>query len=67
MSVDIFTETLSQERQRRLDLVVSIMAAVYMLVFLWESLIFTYDAWNHGVRSTEYLAWPLWPHSFFSW
>jgi len=64
VSVDIFTETLSQEKQRRLDLVVSIMAAVYMLVFFWESSIFTYDAWNHGVRSTEYLAWPLWPIRF---
>jgi TRAP-type C4-dicarboxylate transport system permease small subunit len=64
VSVDIFTETLSQERQQKLDLVVSVMAAVYMLVFFWESLIFTYDAWNHGVRSTEYLAWPLWPIRF---
>lgn len=61
VSVDIFTGTLAEKNQRRLDLVVSVIGAVYMLVFFWQSLVFTYDAWHHGVRSTEYLAWPLWP------
>lgn len=61
VSVDILTEKVSNKKQRILDLVTSGMAAVYMLVFFWESLLFTYDAWAHGVRSTEYLAWPLWP------
>jgi len=64
VSVDIFTETISGKKQRMLDLVVSIMAAVYMLVFFWESVAFSYDAWANGVRSTEYLAWPLWPIRF---
>lgn len=64
VSVDIFTETLEEKKQRQLDLAVSIIAAVYMLVFFWQSVIFSYDAWHHGVRSTEYLAWPLWPIRF---
>jgi TRAP-type mannitol/chloroaromatic compound transport system permease small subunit len=36
-----------------------------MLVFFIESAAFAWDAWQGGVKSTEYLAWPLWPMRTF--
>jgi TRAP-type mannitol/chloroaromatic compound transport system permease small subunit len=41
------------------------MACVYMVMFTWESIVFTWDAWENAIRSTEYLAWPLWPIRMF--
>lgn len=61
VSVDIFTESLPKRKKILLDIVTSFMAGVYILIFLLQSIIFTYDAWENNVRSTEYLAWPLWP------
>lgn len=61
VTVDIFTGTLPKRKEILLDIVTSFMAGVYILIFLIQSIIFTYDAWEHNVRSTEYLAWPLWP------
>ena len=61
VSVDIVTERFPARKRLWVDLVTSLMAGAYVLVFLTESVAFTYDAWENGVRSTEYLAWPLWP------
>lgn len=61
VSVDLLTEKMEGRRKYILDLVTSVMATVYMCMFTWESVIFTWDAWENSVRSTEYLAWPLWP------
>ena len=63
--VDLLTESLSKKRKLTLDIVTSVMACAYMLLFTWQSMIFTWDAWENGVRSTEYLAWPLWPIRMF--
>lgn len=61
VSVDIAVERVSERKRMILDLVTSAMAAVYVLIFLVESVAFTWDALAHNVKSTEYLAWPLWP------
>jgi len=61
VSVDIAVERFSGRKRMILDLVTSVMASVYVFVFLWESVVFTWDAMAHNVKSTEYLAWPLWP------
>ncbi len=61
VSVDIAVERVSKKKRLILDLVTSLMAAFYVLIFLVESIAFTWDAFVHGVKSTEYLAWPLWP------
>ena len=61
VSVDIAVENLTEKKRMILDLMTSVMAAVYVLIFLLESWAFTWDAIAHNVRSTEYLAWPLWP------
>ena len=65
VSVDIFTEDLPKRKKILLDIVTSFMAGTYILIFLIQSILFTYDAWEHNVRSTEYLAWPLWPIRLF--
>ena len=65
VSVDIATDRLSPGVQRVLVLISSIVSAIYVIVFFIESSAFTLDAWNHNVRSTEYLAWPLWPIRVF--
>lgn len=65
VSVDIATEHLAKRKKLILDTVTSVMAGAYVLVFLIESVVFTWDAWEHNVRSTEYLAWPLWPIRIF--
>lgn len=65
VSVDIATENLPKRKKVILDIVTSFMAGTYVLIFLIESIVFTYDAWEHNVRSTEYLAWPLWPIRMF--
>lgn len=65
VSVDIATENLPQRKKILLDIVTSFMAGTYVLIFLIQSVIFTYDAWEQNVRSTEYLAWPLWPIRLF--
>jgi TRAP-type mannitol/chloroaromatic compound transport system permease small subunit len=61
VSVDIVTEQLTERKRVIADLISSLMAGTYVLLFLVQSVIFTHDAWANGVRSTEYLAWPLWP------
>ena len=61
VSVDIATDKLSPKKQQVMVLVSSFISAVYVLVFFIESTAFTLDAWEHGVKSTEYLAWYLWP------
>ena len=65
VAVDIFTEHMETRRKAKLEIITSLMALTYMLVFFYEALIFTWDAWEGGVRSTEYLAWPLWPMRSF--
>ena len=67
VSVDIAVERVSERKRRILDLITSIMAAVYVLIFFVESVAFTWDAIAHNVKSTEYLAWPLWPIREHSW
>ena len=61
VSVDIAVERVSERKRMILDIVTSVMAAVYVFIFLAESVVFTWDAIAHNVKSTEYLAWPLWP------
>ncbi len=61
VSVDIAVEQMEGKRRMILDLVTSVMASIYVLIFLVESIVFTWDAIEHNVKSTEYLAWPLWP------
>lgn len=65
VAVDIFIEKASEKRRALLEVIVSIMAIAYMLVFFIESAAFAWDAWQGGVKSTEYLAWPLWPMRTF--
>jgi len=65
VSVDIFTENIPGKKKIVLDIVTSFMAGAYVLIFLIESSFFTWDAWEHNIRSTEYLAWPLWPIRIF--
>jgi len=48
-----------------LEVLTSVMALLYMFSFFHSSALFTWDAWEGGVRSTEYLAWPLWPMRSF--
>lgn len=61
VSVDIAVDRVSLRKRQILDLVTSVMAFIYVLVFLVQSISFTWDAIAHNVKSTEYLAWPLWP------
>ncbi|MBW2632500.1 MAG: TRAP transporter small permease [Deltaproteobacteria bacterium] len=65
VAVDIFTEHMETRRKAKLEIITSLMAMTYMLVFFYEASIFAWDAWEGGVRSTEYLAWPLWPMRSF--
>ena len=65
VSVDLVTENITKRKQAILEVVTSIMAFVYMGMFTYESAVFTWDAWENGTRSTEYLAWPLWPVRMF--
>ncbi|CCK79715.1 MULTISPECIES: TRAP transporter small permease subunit [Desulfobacula] len=61
VTVDIATERIPERKRIVLDIITSFMAGTYVLIFLIQSVVFTYDALEHNVRSTEYLAWPLWP------
>jgi len=65
VSVDIVTDKLSRKKQKAFIIVSTIISAGYLLTFFIQSVAFTHDAWANGVRSTEYLAWPLWPIRFF--
>lgn len=65
VSVDLVTETMGTRRKLILEIVTSIMACIYMFMFTYESMIFTWEAWENATRSTEYLAWPLWPIRMF--
>lgn len=65
VSVDLVTETMGTRRKLMLEIVTSIMACIYMFMFTYESMIFTWEAWENATRSTEYLAWPLWPIRMF--
>ena len=65
VSVDLVTEKMADRRRLWLDMATSVMAVAYMLMFTWESVVFTWEAWENSVRSTEYLAWPLWPIRMF--
>lgn len=65
VSVDIFTENIPGKKKIILDIVTSVMAGAYVLIFLYQSTYFTYEAWEQNIRSTEYLAWPLWPIRIF--
>jgi C4-dicarboxylate transporter DctQ subunit len=65
VAVDIFTEKMETRKKAVLEIITSLMAFTYMLVFFYEASVFTWDAWEGGVRSTEYLAWPLWPMRSF--
>ena len=59
--MDIAVERVSPKKRMILDILTSVMAATYVFIFLMESVAFTWDAIAHNVKSTEYLAWPLWP------
>jgi C4-dicarboxylate transporter DctQ subunit len=61
VSVDIATDKLSHKKQQILIIISHIISAGYALIFFIESATFTYDAWENNVKSTEYLAWSLWP------
>ncbi len=61
VAVDIFTENASEKNRALMEVITSIMAIVYMMMFFMESTAFTLDAWRGNIRSTEYLGWPLWP------
>ena len=65
VAVDIFTEKMERRKKAVFEIITSAMAVVYMSAFFFESSIFAWDAWEGGVRSTEYLAWPLWPMRTF--
>ncbi|MBN2539862.1 MAG: TRAP transporter small permease subunit [Deltaproteobacteria bacterium] len=65
VAVDIFTEYMETRKKAILEILTSIMALAYMSMFFMESTVFAWDAWEGGVRSTEYLAWPLWPMRTF--
>jgi C4-dicarboxylate transporter DctQ subunit len=61
VAVDLITENLTGPKKFWLEIITSVMAVCYMSVFSWESIIYTWEAIAHGVKSTEYLAWPMWP------
>ncbi|MFH1154880.1 MAG: TRAP transporter small permease [Pseudomonadota bacterium] len=65
VSVDIATDLIPGRKRILVDIITSFMAGAYVLVFLVESVVFTFEAWANNVRSTEYLAWPLWPIRMF--
>jgi TRAP-type mannitol/chloroaromatic compound transport system permease small subunit len=65
VNVDILIRNLSDTKRAVVDVVTSLMAAVYLAVFTWQAWRFTYEAWEGGIRSTQYLAWPLWPMRMF--
>jgi C4-dicarboxylate transporter DctQ subunit len=65
VAVDIFTEKMERRKKAVLEIITSAMALLYMSSFFVESAVFTWDAWEGSVRSTEYLAWPLWPMRTF--
>lgn len=65
VAVDIITETLAERKRLWLEVVTSCMAVCYMILFSMESVKYTWEAWAGGTRSTEYLAWPMWPMRSF--
>ncbi len=65
VNVDIFVRNLSTKKRAIVDILTSFMAAIYLAVFSWQAWRFTYEAWEGGIRSTQYLAWPLWPMRMF--
>jgi len=65
VAVDILTETLAERKRLRLEIVTSCMAVVYMAIFSMESIKYTWEAIAGNVKSTEYLALPMWPMRSF--
>lgn len=65
VAVDIFTGKMERRKKAVFEILTSIMALAYMSMFFFESTVFAWDAWEGGVRSTEYLAWPMWPMRTF--
>ena len=61
VSVDILTDRLARRKQQVMLAICAFISACYVLVFFIESIAFTVDAWENHVKSTEYLAWSLWP------
>lgn len=61
VNVDILTDRLPRRKQQIMLAVCALISACYVLVFFIESISFTVDAWENHVKSTEYLAWYLWP------
>ena len=65
VAVDIVTEALAERKRLRLEVVTSGMALVYMAIFSMESIKYTWEAIAGNVKSTEYLALPMWPMRSF--
>ena len=65
VAVDIVTEALAERKRLRLKVVTSGMAVVYMAIFSMESIKYTWEAIAGNVKSTEYLALPMWPMRSF--
>jgi len=65
VAVDIVTETMTERKRLRLEIITSCMAVVYMAIFSMESVKYTWEAIAGNVKSTEYLAWPMWPMRSF--
>ena len=65
VNVDIVIRNLSAKKRAVVDIFTSLMAIFYLSLFTWQALRYTYEAWSEGIRSTEYLAWPLWPIRVF--
>ena len=65
VAVDILTDKTGERKRAIFEIVTIVMALAYMSVFFFESCVFAWDAWAGNVKSTEYLAWPLWPMRTF--
>ena len=65
VGVDILTDRLEARKQLLLGIFVSVISGIYAIVFFIESWTFAWDAFENGIKSTEYLAWPLWPMRSF--
>jgi len=61
VSVDIITERMKPINRAVLGIITSVMAMFYLAIFSYAALEFTYDAWANNIKSTQYLAWHLWP------
>lgn len=65
VNVDILVRNFSTKKRAIVDILTAVMAAAYLGVFTWQAWRFTHEAWEGGIRSTQYLAWPLWPMRMF--